>query len=122
MDLEGRWVLHRGAGSFPDSATELLKLWPGDKSTSVLEVLTEGRISDLLTKVLVAGRGQDSDLQVILMHVQFRGTPSLARGWRIKLTRGTEPLWRVWLSPRGQVAMRAWLRLETSGMERRKWT
>lgn len=120
MELEERWVLHRGAGSLPDSATELLKLWPGDKSASVLEVLTEGCIPDLLTKVLDGGKGEDSDLHVILMHVQFQDAPSLARGWRIKLTRGTEPLWRVWLSPRGQVAMWAWLRLKTVGMERRK--
>lgn len=59
MELEGRWVIHRGAGSFLDSATELLKLRPGDKRVSVLEVLTEGRIPDLLTKVLgVGGRTQ----------------------------------------------------------------
>lgn len=51
MELEGRWVIYRGAGSFLDSTSELLKLWPGDKRELVLEVLTEC-IPDILTKVL----------------------------------------------------------------------
>lgn len=86
---------------------------------------SQGPIPDLLINtsgVRVQGSVLSQVRQVVLRRVKFEEARSRSRCRGTELTRGTELLRRVWLSPRKQVAKKAWYRVETKGLERRKRT